>query len=111
MNNFKSIFSQLNIKPYKDFIVDQNNEGIIAGTLMSMQEKKSSKGTPFAIAKFSDNFGEYELFIFSELLIQNREILKEGESFVITLFKEVSGDQRRVNVKKIVSLDLKPKQV
>ncbi len=105
LNNFKSIFSQLNIKPYKDYIVDQNNEGIIAGTLMSMQEKKSSKGTPFAIAKFSDNFGEYELFIFSEILIKNREILKEGESFVMTLFKDVSNDQKRINVRKIVLLD------
>ena len=105
LNNFKSIFSQLNIKPYKDYIVNQNNEGIIAGTLMSMQEKKSSKGTPFAIAKFSDNFGEYELFIFSEILVKNREILKEGESFVMTLFKDVSNDQKRVNVRKIVLLD------
>ena len=72
---------------------------------MTIQEKKSSKGTPFAIAKFSDNFGEYELFIFSEMLIKNREILKEGESFVMTLFKDVSNDQKRVNVRKIVLLD------
>ena len=105
LNNYKNIFPQLNIKPYKDFIIDQNNEGIIAGTLMTIQEKKSSKGTPFAIAKFSDNFGEYELFIFSEILVKNREILKEGESFVMTLFKDVSNDQKRVNVRKIVLLD------
>ena len=72
---------------------------------MSIQEKKSSKGTPFAIAKFSDIFGDYELFIFSEILIKNREILKEGESFVITLFKDVTGDQKRINVKKIILLD------
>ena len=72
---------------------------------MSIQEKKSSKGTPFAIAKFSDNFADYELFLFSEILINNRDILKEGESFVLTLSKDVSGDQKRVNVKKIISLD------
>ena len=47
---------------------------LLAGTLMTIQEKKSSKGMPFAIAKFSDNFGEYELFIFSEeFLIKNRK--------------------------------------
>ena len=60
---------------------------------------------PFAIAKFSDNYGEYELFIFSEIIIDNREKLKEGESFVITLLKDTNGDQKRVNVKKIISLD------
>ncbi len=105
LNNYKNIFSKLNIKPYREFITDKKNEGLISGTLMTIQEKKSSKGTPFAIAKFSDTFGEYELFIFSEILIANRDMLKEGESFVITLFKDVSGDQKRVNVKKIVSLD------
>ena len=72
----QSIFLNLDIKPYKDFIIDKKNEGLIAGTLMSYKKKKSSKGTPFAIAKFSDNFGEYELFIFSEILIKNRDILK-----------------------------------
>ncbi len=105
LNNYKNIFSQLNIKPFKEFLVDKKNEGLIGGTLMTIQEKKSSKGTPFAIAKFSDNFGEYELFIFSEILIKNRDILKEGESFVITLFKDINGDQKRINVKKIILLD------
>ncbi len=105
LNNYKNIFNQLDIKPYKDFINGKKNDSLIAGTLMSIQEKKSSKGTPFAIAKFSDNFGDYELFIFSEILINNRDILKEGESFVITLFKDINGDHKRVNVKKIVSLD------
>ncbi len=105
LNNYKNVFSQLNIKPYKEFILDKNNEGLVSGTLMSIQEKKSSKGTPFAISKFSDKFGDYELFIFSEILIQNRDILKEGESFVITLFKDVNSDQKRINVKKITPLD------
>ena len=43
LNNYKNIFHQLNIKPYKDFISNQKNEGIISGTLMSIQEKKALK--------------------------------------------------------------------
>ena len=72
----------MNIVPYKDFMLNEKNEGLVSGTLMSIQEKKSSKGTPFAIAKFSDNSEEYELFLFSELLIKNRNILNESESFI-----------------------------
>ena len=49
---------------------------LVAGTIMSIQEKKSSKGTPFAIVKFSDLKSEFELFLFSDLLILNRDILK-----------------------------------
>ena len=75
---------------------------------MSIQEKKSAKGTPYAIVKFSDKKGEFELFLFSENLIQNRDKLKESESFIITLHKEkVTSDitKQRINVKKIVSID------
>ena len=74
---------------------------------MSIQEKKSSKGTSFAIVKFSDNTGEFELFLFSEMLTSNREKLRESESFVLTLIKDrVANDsgQKRVNVRKILGL-------
>ena len=74
---------------------------------MSIQEKKSNKGTPFAIVKFSDIDGEFELFLFSENLISNREKLNEAESFVLTLQKDTINrdtNQVRVNVKKILRL-------
>ena len=74
---------------------------------MSIQEKKSAKGTPYAIVKFSDKKGEFELFLFAEILVSNRDKLKESESFVITLQKDkVTGEEtkKRINVKKILSL-------
>ena len=75
---------------------------------MSIQEKKSAKGTPYGIVKFSDKKGEFELFLFSEILVSNREKLKESESFVLTLQKDkILGDdtKKRINVRKILSLD------
>ena len=74
---------------------------------MSIQEKKSSKGTPFAIIKFTDISGEFELFLFSELLTKNRDKLKESSSFILTLHKDLSvGDkiQRRINIRKILDI-------
>ena len=75
---------------------------------MSIQEKKSAKGTPYAIVKFSDKQAEFELFLFAETLVANREKLKESESFVLTLQKDkISGEtsKKRINIKKILSLD------
>ena len=100
--------NQLKIISYKDFLKNNNSEALVAGTIMSMQEKKSAKGTPFAIIKFGDNQGEFELFLFSEILIQNRDKLKESESFVLTLQKDKiinESTQRRINVKKILSIE------
>ena len=75
---------------------------------MSIQEKKSSKGTPYAIVKFSDKKGEFELFLFSEILVANRDKLKESESVILTLQKDkIIGEnsRKRVNVRKISSLE------
>ena len=82
-------------------------EANIAGTIMSLQEKKSSKGTPFAILKLSDLDGEFEIFLFSENLVKNRDKLKESESFVFALQKDISNinNRLRVNVKSILSID------
>jgi len=75
---------------------------------MSIQEKKSAKGTPYAIVKFSDKKVEFELFLFAEILVANRDKLKESESFVLTLQKDrVTKDEtkKRINVRKILSLE------
>jgi DNA polymerase-3 subunit alpha len=81
---------------------------LVAGTIMAIQEKKSAKGTPYGIVKFSDKKGEFELFLFAEILVSNREKMKESESFILTLQKDkIIGDSAkiRVNVRKILSLD------
>ena len=107
LNQYKELFSQLKIKSYKEFLEKDTREALIAGTIMSIQEKKSSKGNPFAIVKFSDNRSEFELFLFSDLLTTNREKLKESNSFVLTLQKDKflgENTQQRVNVRKILDL-------
>ena len=62
---------------------------------MSIQEKKSAKGTPYAIVKFSDKNSEFELFLFAEILVANREKLKESESFVLTYKKIKFLDEKK----------------
>jgi len=108
LNEFEEIFNQLNIRSYDQFYDDDFNEGLVAGTIMSIQEKKSAKGTPYAIVKFSDKKCEFELFLFAEILVTNRDKLKESESFVLTLQKDrITGDatKKRINVKKILNLE------
>ena len=108
LNEYEEIFNQLKIKFYNQFYEDDLKEGLVAGTIMSIQEKKSAKGTPYAIVKFSDKKGEFELFLFAEILVANRDKLKESESFVLTLQKDkIVGDEtkKRINVKKILNLE------
>jgi DNA polymerase-3 subunit alpha len=107
LNEYKEFFTQLEIVSYKDFLNNEKSESLVAGTIMSIQEKKSIKGTSFAIIKFSDNHSEFEIFLFSDLLTLNRDKLKESNSFVLTLQKEkkkIDNIPGRVNIRKLVDL-------
>ena len=108
LNQFKEIFTDYNINDYLSF--NNDNEIInsnIAATLLKVQERKTAKGNPYAVLKLTDLTSVFELFIFSEVLEKNRDILKEGSSIILTLVKSISGEEnrfKRVNVQKIVSL-------
>ena len=85
---------------------DNSDEAFLAGTIMSFQEKKTSKGNSFGIVKFSDLTSVFELFIFSEILEKNRSNLIEGRSFLVTVVKDkknMDNRYRRISVRKIVS--------
>ncbi len=105
---YERYFKESKITSFKEFMSSDNTSGIVAGTIMSIQEKKSIKGNPFAIIKFSDLEGEFELFLFSDLLIAKRNQLKTANSFNLTLQKDISTNAssvRRINIKNIVNID------
>jgi len=104
---YKDYFDKSRVVSFKNFVNGSENSALVAGTIMSIQEKKSAKGTPFAIIKFSDLKSEFELFLFSDLLIANRDKLKVANSFILTLQKDNSSNSavtRRTNIRNINSL-------
>jgi DNA polymerase-3 subunit alpha len=107
LNEYKEFFAQLDINTYKDFVNSEKSEALVAGTIMSIQEKKSAKGSSYAIVKFSDNGSEFEIFLFSDLFSSNREKLRESNSFILTLHKDKNTSENnlmRINIRKIVDL-------
>ena len=75
--------------------------------MLKIQERKTAKGNSYAVLKLTDLNSVFELFIFSDILELNREILKEGNSLILTLIKNISNDEnrfKRINVQKIGSL-------
>ena len=109
INQFKEFFQVYSIVHYSDFISDNSqNQSNIASTILKVQEKKTSKGNSYAIIKLTDLSGVFELFIFSDLLEINRDIIKEGNSVMLSLKKNTIEDLnrfKRINVLKIVSMN------
>ncbi len=108
LNQFTEIFSDYKIIDYSSFTSKEDLKNTnIAATLLKVQERKTAKGNSYAVLKLTDLSSVFELFIFSDVLELNREILKEGSSLILTLFKNISNDENRltrINVQKIASL-------
>jgi len=108
LNQYKIVFNQYNIVSYDYFENEKNSlSSNIACTVLKIQEKKTQKGNSYAIVKLSDLDSFFELFIFSDIFEINRDKLIEGNSLMITLMKNYTGEgktQRKINVKKIVTL-------
>ena len=108
LNQFKEIFDDYKINNFNDFILNKDkNDTNVAATLLKLQEKKTQKGNSYAIIKCTDLSGVFELFIFSDMLELNRDLLIEGNSLLITLSKSLNDEEnrfRRINVKKITGI-------
>ena len=108
LNQFNEIFDDYKIIDYSQFISKDEIKNVnIAATLLKIQERKTAKGNSYAVLKLTDLTSVFELFVFSDILELNREILKEGSSLILTLIKNISNDEnrfKRINVQKIASL-------
>ena len=108
LNQFTEIFNDYKINEYTKFILDDEiKNSNIAATLLKLQERKTAKGNSYAVLKLTDLSSVFELFIFSDVLELNREILKEGNSLILNLVKNITDDEnrfKRINVQKISSL-------
>ena len=108
LNQFKEIYNDYKILDYQNFYLDDNiKENNIAATLLKISERKTAKGSSYAVLKLTDLSSVFELFIFSDILELNRDNLKEGSSLILTINKTISPDvdkTKRINVRKIASI-------
>merc|ERR1712127_701663 len=108
LNQFKEIFDDYRIVDFAKFNLDDTiKDANIAATLLKITERKTAKGNSYGVIKFTDLTSVFELFVFSDILELNREVLIEGNSLIITLVKTISNDEnkfKRINVQKIASL-------
>ncbi len=108
LNQYSDVLSDYEIISFENFNNSKNvNTANIAGTVLKVQEKKTQKGNSYAIVKFSDLKSVFELFIFSDLLELNRDIIRDGNSLILNLNKNTTEENNRfkkINVKNLSSL-------
>ena len=78
---------------------------MIAGTVISKQERTGKTGNRFAFVQCSDPSGMFEITVFSEVLAAQRDLLEPGQSLIFTVDAQLRDDVPRLMVSKIENLD------
>jgi len=68
----------------------------IAGTIASVQVRKSARGNRFAFVGLSDPSGHYEVTVFSDTLEKAGDLLRVGENVVLSVEADMEGGQLKL---------------
>ena len=108
LNAFSEIFDQFDVETYDEILKKEDSKKTnLAATILKVQERKTNKGMPYAVIKFSDLSSTFEIFVFSDILENNRNHLKEGNSLLLEVSKVTNSQDvnlKRINILKVTSL-------
>jgi DNA polymerase-3 subunit alpha len=106
LDAYEAELERLRVKTY-DEVAQMRADGSVrlAGVVEGMRIRTSQKGNKYAFVQLSDASGQYEITVFSEVLVQARELLTPGKAVLIKAGVQVQGEQKRITAVGIDSLD------
>jgi len=78
---------------------------VIAGILVAVQNRTTSKGTPMAFLSLSDPSGQVEITAFSEVLSQARDLLSVGQALYVSASAQMLNEMLRLTANRVDALD------
>ncbi|MEI6987277.1 MAG: DNA polymerase III subunit alpha, partial [Rhodospirillaceae bacterium] len=78
---------------------------IMAGIIVSRQERTAKSGNRFAFAQLSDASGVFEVTLFQEVLAQCRNLLEAGRAVILTVDVQRQGEELRLTCQEVTSLE------
>ena len=106
LDAYEHRLKRLGVAPYGE-IARSGRGGIckLAGIVAARQERTSSKGSRFAYVGLTDSSGSFEVVVFSDLLVQSRELLETNGRVLVTAESRADGDGVRLIAQRIEPLD------
>ena len=109
LEQYKANFDKLFIKSFSDIKSNSKyhdqKDILLSGTLLTKKEKRSARGNSYAFLNFSDLTSIYELIIFESNLRKYRDMLNEGESFIVGVDFSTQNGTLRGELKKVFKFD------
>ncbi|MEP2707858.1 MAG: DNA polymerase III subunit alpha [Roseibium sp.] len=108
IDEYASILEKMRAQPWTQFaeaVKKGASHGRLAGTVISMQERRTKSGTKMGIARLSDATGQYEALLFREKLEQFRDLLQTGRSVVVLVGADMRDDEPSVIIEQVDPID------
>ena len=77
----------------------------LAGTVIAVRRRTSSRGNPYAFVQLSDTSGVFEVTVFSEILSSCGELLTVGNNVFLKVSPQREGDSLRLTAMSVESLN------
>jgi DNA polymerase-3 subunit alpha len=78
---------------------------VLAGSVISIQQRTSQRGNRYAFVQLSDASGVYEVMMFAEALAASREVLESGKPVLISVGARIEQGQLRLSGQTVRSLE------
>ncbi len=108
LDDYRDVLETLGAETWVDYAAKARVRrvvGTLAGTVLSVRERKGKSGNPYAFVAFSDPTGQYEAVVFSEAFAASRQLLQPGSVVLLDVEAEADGETVKVRVQRIVSLE------
>ena len=104
LDAYRGVLERARVASYADLKERLKGGGsyfTLAGTVLGKRERNSARGNRYAFVQLSDASGMYEVTVFSEILLANRELFEPGASVVLEVEAREEGDQPKLTVQKV----------
>lgn len=108
LDEYNEVLAKMRVQNYADFaqaVRKGATAGRLAGTITTVQERKTRTGNKMGIVQMSDASGQFEAVLFSEGLAHYRDLLETGKSVVITVAAEDRPEGVGMRIQTVVSLE------
>jgi DNA polymerase III subunit alpha len=108
LDDYASALKRLRVQSWAEFsrsVKAGAGAGRLAASVVSRVERRTKTGNKMGILGFSDPTGHFEAVIFSEGLMQFRDLLEPGSAVLLQVGGEAQGDEVRVRIHNVESLD------
>ncbi|MDD9908733.1 MAG: DNA polymerase III subunit alpha [Ahrensia sp.] len=114
LDEYRETLQRLRVDLWEDFERNVKNGapgGRLAGTVTSLQTRRTRTGNRMGIVNLSDPSGQYEAVLFSETLEQFRPLLEVGSAVVLTVGAENRPEGVSARINNVRSLEQEASKV